>query len=89
MVEVIAIHIVGPEHHSHIGEMKWNNPVTKTHGATSRAAMVDFVRANPNTAYVQGPTRQAFLKVVDTTPPYVQTYADGTWTDNLLNLPRY
>jgi hypothetical protein len=27
--------------------------------------------------------------VVDASPPYIRTYADGNWTDNLLALPRY
>lgn len=89
MVEIIAIHMVGSGHHSHISELKWRNPQTKATGTSTRAGMVEFVRANPDTAYVQGPTRQAFLKVVEANPPYVQTYADNTWTDNLLSLTRY
>lgn len=27
--------------------------------------------------------------VVNATPKYIRTYADGTWTDNLLALPRF
>jgi hypothetical protein len=27
--------------------------------------------------------------VVDSSPPYLRTYADGKWTDNLLALPKY
>jgi hypothetical protein len=27
--------------------------------------------------------------VVEATPPYIRTHADGVWTDNLLSLPRY
>lgn len=89
MVQITSIHLVGTQHHQHISEMKWVNPGTGATGASSREAMVTFVRTNPNQAYVQGPTEKAFLRVRGTTPPYVQTYADNTWTDNLLSLPRY
>ncbi len=89
MVRITAIHMVGTEHHQHIEEMKWVNPSTKETGASTREAMVRFVRDNPNQAYVDGPTQRAYLRVREANPPYVQTYADGTWTDNLLALPRY
>lgn len=89
MIEITAIHMVGTEHYEHIGELQWVNPGTGATGASSRAAMVQFVRDNPNQAYVEGPTKRAYLRVREATPPYVQTYADNTWTDNLLALPRY
>jgi hypothetical protein len=89
MVKITSIHMVGTDHHQHISEMKWINPGTGATGASSREAMVSFVHDNPGQAYVQGPTAQAFLQVRDATPPYVQTVADNTWTDNLLSLPRY
>jgi hypothetical protein len=81
--------MVGTEHHQHISELRWLNPDTKATGVSTRAAMVDYVRKNPNSAYVQSGTSRAYLKVVDATPPYVQTYADNTLTDNLLSLPRF
>ena len=89
MVQITAIHMVGTEHHKHIAEMKWVNSGTGATGASTREAMVTFVRSNPNQAYVQGSTMRAFLGVREATPPYVQTYADSTWTDNLLSLPKY
>jgi hypothetical protein len=89
MVKITAIHMVGSEHHQHIAEMQWINPETGATGTSSREAMVEFVRNNPGQAYVQGPTERAFLRVREATPPYVQTVADNTWTDNLLALPRY
>ncbi len=89
MVQITSIHMVGGQHHQHIAEMKWVNPGTSATGASSREAMVTFVRGNSDQAYVQGPTARAYLRVREANPPYVQTYADNTWTDNLLSLPRY
>jgi hypothetical protein len=90
MVQITAIRMVGTEHHQHISDLRWVNPDTQATGETSREGMVDFVRKNPNGAYVQnGGANRAYLKVVETTPPYVQTYADNTWTNNLLALPRF
>lgn len=89
MIRITAIHLVGSVHHQHITELKWVNPDTKETGASSREAMVQFVRRSPNQAYVDGPTQRAYLRVRDANPPYVQTVADNTWTDNLLSLPRY
>lgn len=89
MVRITAIRMVGSEHHQHIAEMKWLNPSTGATGASSREAMVKFVRDKPDQAYVDGPNQSAYLRVREANPPYVQTYADGTWSDNLLALPRY
>ena len=90
MIKITAIHLVGTVHHQHIAEMKWINPGTQETGTSTREAMVEFVRRSPGEAYVQGPSEAAFLRVREAAePPYVQTYADDTWTDNLLSLPRY
>lgn len=88
MVEITAIHMVGSGGHDRISELKWRNPGTGQTGATSRAGMVAFVRENPSGAYVEGPQR-AYLRVREASPPFVQTYADNTWTNNLLSLSRY
>jgi hypothetical protein len=89
MVRITAIKMVGSEHHQHISDLRWVNPDTQATGESTRAAMVEYVRKTPNGAYVQSGANRAYLKVVETTPPYVQTYADNTWTDNLLALPRF
>lgn len=89
MVRITAIRMVGSEHHQHISDLRWINPATQATGESTRAAMVEFVRKNPNQAYVESATSRAYLKVVEATPPYVQTYADNTLTDNLLSLPRF
>ena len=91
MVQITAIHLAGSEDHQHIATMKWKNPQSQQIGQSSRQEMVDFVRQNPAGAYAtdRNGENPAYLQVVDAKPPYVQTKADGKWTNNLLTLPRY
>ena len=71
--------------HEHISEVRWWQP--DQNGESTRAAMVDFINKG-NAVLVQGPP-DAQVGVVNATPPYLRTYADGTWTNNLLSLPRF
>ncbi|TKW62028.1 MAG: DUF3892 domain-containing protein [Blastochloris viridis] len=54
----------------------------------TRQQVVDFIRSG-HSFYTQvyGGSK-TYLKVVDATPPYVQTFANNTPTDNLLSLPK-
>jgi hypothetical protein len=49
--------------------------------------MVEFINKG-NAVFVHG-TPDAQVGVVNGTPPYLRTYADGVWTNNLLSLPRF
>jgi hypothetical protein len=71
--------------HEHISDLRWWQPGDT--GECTRAAMVDFINKG-NAVFVQG-LPDAQVGVVKATPPYVRTYADGTWTNNLLSLPRF
>jgi hypothetical protein len=51
--------------------------------------MVEWIRAKNGDARVRDSKGDVRVGVVDGTPPYIRTYADGRWTDNLLALPRY
>lgn len=88
MVYVEAIHLVGGERHEHIATVRWRNPATNQTGQTARAGMVDWIRKGGDARVTDG-TRTVQIAVVNATPPYIRTHADGVWTDNLLALPRY
>jgi Protein of unknown function (DUF3892) len=88
MVQITAVHMVGGEQHEHIGSVRWTNPSTGASGENSREDMVTFLNQG-NQAYVTDGYRQVDVGVVNANPPYIRTYADGVWTDNLLALPRY
>lgn len=70
--------------HEHISEVRWEQP-GKTDTCTK--AIIDFIEKG-NAVYVHG-SPDAQVGVVRATPPYLRTYADGSWTNNLLILPRF
>lgn len=71
--------------HAHITEVKWLQGAEA--GSTTRQGMVDFINQG-NAVYVQG-NPDARVGVVNASPPYLRTYADDQWTNNLLSLPRF
>ena len=71
--------------HEHIAEVRWSQ-LTQT-GECTRAAMVEFINKG-NATFVHD-TPDARVGVVNASPPYLRTYADGVWTNNLLSLPRF
>ncbi|HMI94530.1 MAG TPA: DUF3892 domain-containing protein [Polyangiales bacterium] len=89
MIYVTAVHMadVGSRH-DHIAEVKWRNPQSGEVGRSSRATMVDWIKNKGGDARVTDGGNEVRIGVVEATPPYIRTYADGTWTDNLLALPR-
>ena len=51
--------------------------------------MVDWIKNKGGQAYVTNGNLQVAVGVVEATPPYIRTHADGVWTDNLLALPTF
>ena len=86
MIRVTAVHMEGGVRHEHIAEVKWLNG--NEPGQSTRAQMVTYIEGG-NQAYVTDGVNSVFVGVVDATPKYIRTYADGKWTDNLLALPRF
>lgn len=86
MVKIIAVHMEGGERHEHIAEVKWVEATKE--GQSTRAKMVEFIEGGGK-AYVTDGANTVDVGVVNATPKYIRTYADGKWTDNLLALPRF
>jgi hypothetical protein len=90
MVEITAIHQVGGIEHPHIASVRWRNPQDGATGQNSRGEMVAWLRADAqNQAFVSNGATPVYVRVRNADPPYIQTYADGIWQNNLLALPRY
>ena len=89
MVHIYAVRLSGGTGHQHITQVRWKNPDTDKTGENSRAEMVNWIKNEGGKAYVCGGGHLAPVRVVDSDPPYLRTYADGVWTDNLLALPRF
>jgi hypothetical protein len=89
MVQIFAVHLEGGEDHVHIASVKWLNPVTAKQDKSTRSEMVGWLRKADNRAYVCDGRSIVDVGVVEGTPPYIRTYADKRWTNNLLSLPRF
>jgi len=77
--------------HETITAYKWTNHQDNTSGSSDKPTMVDWIDNKGGSAYVRGGGSQAAVGVVRPTSgqPYLRTYADGKWTDNLLALPTF
>ena len=89
-VYITAIHLEGGSRHQHIARVRWEqiDDSSKT-GEDSRQQMVDWIRNQNGEAYVRDGDGGVSVLAVDASPPYMRTYADGQWTNNLLALPTF
>lgn len=75
--------------HEHITDVKWRNPSNGNTGQSTRQEMVDWIDKG-NIAHVKDSSGNDInVGVVRATPPFLRTYADGVWSDNLLALPSF
>jgi len=90
MIYLTEIHLSGGTSHKHVGAVRWRNPQGGKCGSGSVAVIVSWLRENENNrAYVRYGSKDVRVGVVKGDPPYLRSYADKTWNDNLLTLPRY
>ena len=89
MIYVTAVHMNGGSGHEHIASVRWQNPQNATTETSTREVIVDWIENKHGVAKVTDGTATVDVGVVDGNPPYLRTYADGRWTNNLLALPRY
>lgn len=90
---IIKIHLEGGEYHEHITKVIWIDPQVSPAARveSTKAQMVTFINANPRQAFVYDkPTdSRVLVGVVNAQTPYIRTYRDDEWQDNLLSLERY
>jgi hypothetical protein len=90
MVYITAVHMSATgATHEHIESVRWTNPSDKGTGESTRAKMVEWIRGGGIARVRDSAGNDVSVGVVNATPPYIRTHADGVWTDNLLSLPRY
>ena len=90
MLYITAVHMVtGGTRHEHIEKVRWFDSGNNTTNEATVPQMVQYIEQG-NPVQVQGPPA-ASVGVNHTANgyKYIQTHADGTWTNNLLSLPRY
>jgi hypothetical protein len=88
-MQINAIRMSGGTQHEYISYLAWNRIDNDQNGVSTRQQMVDWLRQSDNRAIVKDKLGCVDIGVVNATPPYVRTHADGRWTDNLLSLPRF
>lgn len=91
MIYVIAVHMEpsNASDHEHIAEVQWQEPTKNELGYSSRETMVRWIMDEGGDARVRDNQGEVQVGVVEANPPYLRTYADNRFTDNLLSLPRY
>jgi pyruvate kinase len=87
---ITHVHLEGGNQHEHITAVKWRQDVGGNTGQSSKSQMVKYIEDGNNVYVSDGQTR-ATVGVVKPKygEPYLRTYADGKWTNNLLALPRF
>jgi hypothetical protein len=90
MIEIRAIRLSGGSGHEHINSLQWRNTQTGATGQSTRQAIVEWLdesKANQAVVANNGTWVYVGVRRPKDGPPYLSTYADGDWTDNLLALP--
>ncbi|MDO8659134.1 MAG: DUF3892 domain-containing protein [Candidatus Parcubacteria bacterium] len=91
-VRITCINKDGGNHqnpHEAISHLGWINEQTGETGKNTRLEMYDWIEKGGE-AYVRdayGNTIRVGTAISSLGAKYVRTYADSTWTDNLLSLP--
>lgn len=89
-VRIVCINKDNGNHYSHeaVRYYGWVNENNNISDKYSREKMVKWVEEG-NKAYVRNGLRKVYCYVRTSIngTKFLQTYADGTYTDNLLNLP--
>ena len=88
-VYITARHMSGGTDHQHIASVRWTNRADGSTGQNTTAGMVDWIDNKNGDARVANGTSYVEVHVVEASPKYLRTKADGKWTDNLLALPTY
>lgn len=89
-VYIVKRHMEGGSEHEHIASVLWQETTdsSKT-GTNTTAEMVSWIQKEGGKAYVWDGSRAVDVLVVQATPPYLRSYADGKWSDNLLALDEF
>jgi hypothetical protein len=93
MIYIVEIHMSAGGHlHEHIEAVRWRHPEGGKSSESTVAAMVEWIEVQKGVAKVTDGVKEVNVLVVRPAAPkkpYLQTVADGRWTNNLLALPRY
>jgi hypothetical protein len=90
VIHITGVHTSGGEGHEHIVAVRWECPSGCSFGENVRAAIVDFIQNRGGDVRLRDELgNQVRVGVLGGDPPCLRAFADGTWTDDLLAVPRY
>jgi hypothetical protein len=90
VIYITEVRMIGGGSHEHIESVRWRNPQDGKCGSSSVVTIVSWLGGEKgNIAFVRHGAEDVRVGVVKGEPPYLRTYANQTWNDNLLALPRY
>ncbi|KQO09694.1 hypothetical protein ASF06_05400 [Agreia sp. Leaf244] len=77
--------------HEAISTFRWKNDGDGDTGDSSKAEMVDYLDNRGGRAFVSSGANRVEVGTVHPSggTPYLRTYADKVWTNNLLSLPTF
>lgn len=85
---ITGIRCTNPPSCERISHVQWSTPINGKSGLTSVPEFIKWLREAGNSAKVKVAGREVSVGIVEASPPYLRTYADGVYNDNLLSLPR-
>ena len=76
--------------HEHAASVRWEDQIQGSAGSSTVAEMVSFIEGG-NQAYTHegGLRAEIHVRRPQWSSPFIQTQADGVWSNNLLSLPRF
>jgi hypothetical protein len=90
-IRVTHVRLSGLDSHENITHFQWVEEGSSKTGSNSKASMVEWIDVQGGRAYVRSSNAIAEVGVIKPQgrAPYLRTYADGEWNNNLLSLPRF
>jgi hypothetical protein len=90
VIEITAVRLEAGTTHEHITDVQW--ATASAAGRMGRQPLIDWLNASSEHQAVVAHDRE-YVPMLVVEPferaPYVRTYADGTWRNDLLGLPRF
>jgi hypothetical protein len=92
VIWITAVQFDGSGNHNHesIRAVRWRDSDSERQGRYTVAEVVDLIRAH-TLVYVSDDAfeRTALVRVVDANPPYIRSWAQDKWGNDLLALPHF
>ena len=89
MILITHVHFDNGETHKHISRFKWEGTTSQKKGESTLSEMIEHIKKHPETVYTRDGENYAEILIIDDTPRYLRSQADGVLGNNLLNLPLF